>query len=342
VEVNLVVVAPVLDQTQVGEARRASARLAAAGHMSETRSADLAIIVTELATNLVKHAGGGRILLRALDPSPDGPGIEVLSLDKGPGMENVQACLQDGFSTAGSPGNGLGAIRRLASEFDLFSRAGLGTIAVARVLVQSEPRGGTGVKTHGFRYGAVTVPVQGETQCGDAYRVQALGARCSVLVVDGLGHGPLAAEASRVAVEVFSKRPDEEPAAAISAIHDALRSTRGAAVAIARIDPAAGTVRFCGLGNIAAAVADAGGTRRMVSHNGTAGQGSPRFKEFVYPWSPAATLVMHSDGLMSRWAIEAYQGILSRHPSLIAGALYRDFERGRDDTTVVVVQGLRA
>lgn len=332
-------VAAVQEQSQVGAARRESLRLASEAGLSQARSSDLAIVVTELATNLTKHAGGGRLLLQRLDAAHAGPGVEVLALDRGPGMEDTERCLRDGYSTAGSPGNGLGAIRRLASEFEVFSRPHHGTLAVARVY---EPgvAGGLGASP-AFIYGGISVPVHGETRCGDAYRVYEELDRCAILLVDGLGHGPLAADAAEVAVATFDRHCGESPPDLVERIHDALRGTRGAAVAVARIDPGSGVLRFCGLGNIGAAIAEPGLTRRMVSHSGTAGQGSPRFKEFTYPWSTGSVLVMHSDGLTSRWDLDAYQGILVKHPSLAAGALYRDFERGRDDATVLAVRRVR-
>jgi hypothetical protein len=153
-----------------------------------------------------------------------------------------------------------------------------------------------------------------------------------------LGHGPLAAEASRAALEIMAKRDSESITSGLTDIHHALRSTRGAAVAIAQINAHSGIVRYCGVGNVVGAIVSRGVCRRMVSHNGTAGLGTPRFTEFTYPWSSDAVLLMHSDGLATRWDLAAYPGLAQRHPALIAGVMFRDFARERDDATVVVVR----
>ncbi len=64
-----------------------------------------------------------------------------------------------------------------------------------------------------------------------------------------------------------------------------------------------------------------------------------KFQEFAYPFPKGATLVMHSDGLISRWTLDAYPGLAAHDPALVAGVLYRDFQRGRDDVTVLVARG---
>jgi len=159
-----------------------------------------------------------------------------------------------------------------------------------------------------------------------------------LLVADGLGHGPGAAEAAGTTVRTFRDHPGLAPQEGLQVIHDALRSTRGAAVAIAEIDSGRRLVRFCGVGNVAGAVLSEGGSRNMVSHHGTVGLGVRKVQEFTYPWPDRALLVMHSDGLGSRWSLDPYPGLRQKHPGLVAGVLYRDFGRGRDDATVVVVR----
>src|SRR5436305_2476683 len=116
---------------QAGEARRRAAGIAAALRLDETTAGRLALVVTECANNLWKHGGGGEILLNPL--GTDASGVDVLALDRGPGMGDVARCFQDGYSTAGSAGTGLGAIRRLSSECDVFTADGQGTALLARV-----------------------------------------------------------------------------------------------------------------------------------------------------------------------------------------------------------------
>jgi serine/threonine protein phosphatase PrpC len=165
-----------------------------------------------------------------------------------------------------------------------------------------------------------------------------LAGRSLVLVADGLGHGPEARVAATAACDAFAAARAEAPLEILERIHLALKPTRGAAVAVAEIDRGGGVLRFAGLGNIAATVVSDGKTRSLVSLHGTAGHDARRLRDFASPWMPGDVLVMCSDGIATRWTLDAYPGLLERHPMLLAAALYRDFQRGRDDATVVVVR----
>lgn len=319
------------DSSAVAEARRRAVAAATALGFDEVRTGQLAIVATELGTNLLKHGGGGRLLV-----GNGGERIELLALDRGPGMADVAACLADGFSSAGTAGNGLGAVRRLAQVFHVASWPGKGTAVLACLSRQGEtacepPREEP--------VGGVCVAKPGEQACGDAWaaHVDGTGGR-TLFMVDGLGHGTEAAVAANEAVAQFQRSRHEPPAQIVQAVHQALRHTRGGAVAVARIDPASATVAFAGLGNIAAAVVGGGTVRRMVSHNGTAGHNARKVQAFDYPCGPDALLVMHTDGVSTGWALEAYPGLQRMHPLLVAGVLYRDFARGRDDATVVAAR----
>lgn len=318
----------------MSEARRVGLRLAAGQNWDETSAGRLAIVLTESSTNLVKHATRGEIHLRICS-SGNPPGIEVLVFDHGPGVQDVNACLADGYSTTGTGGNGLGAIARLADEFDIYSQPGRGTCMVARLFPGSRAHAAPN-QSRGFLLGSVQVPLRGEVECGDSWGVR-IEADCTVLLLaDGLGHGPGAAEASRAAVATLDRARDLAPAALLEQVHHALRSTRGAAVAIALINAPKGEVRFIGAGNISALIVKSSNVQHMISHNGTAGHNVRKFQEFVYPWSRNAAIVMHSDGITTSWRLDAYPGITERDPSLLAAALLRDASRGRDDACVLV------
>ena len=322
------------DPSHVGEARRSANAVAAAIGLSETEAGKLAILVTEAATNIVKHAGRGEIMLRSL--GADGlHGVELLAIDAGPGIADLDRAVKDGYSTAGTSGAGLGAISRLATAFDIFS-AGSGTVLAARIERERTlgPR-----RARGFELGVVRVPKRGESACGDDWGITADPAGRAVLTVaDGLGHGQSAADASRRAVEVALERSGDQPAMILAHIHGALRSTRGAALAVAELSSAAGSVRYAGLGNISAAIVSARESKSLVSHNGIAGHEMRKIQEFSYDWPAESLLVMHSDGLSGRWDLARYPGLALRSPSVVAGVLYRDFSRGRDDALVVVVR----
>src|SRR5262249_26375652 len=245
----------------------------------------------------------------------------------------VERALADGYSSSGTSGTGLGAIARQADEFDVHSIRGVGTAIVARVAV-----GRRGAQARGPSIGGVSVPMPGEEGCGDGWASIHGAGRTLVFVADGLGHGVAAAEASGRAAEVFRTHERLAPAEIVERMHDPLRATRGAAVAVTELDAGHGVVRFAGVGNIAGTVLSNGTTRSLVSHHGTLGHNVRRIAEFQYPWPSGALLVLNSDGLLSGWTLDRYPGLARRHPVLVAAVLYRDFRRGRDDTTVVVVR----
>jgi anti-sigma regulatory factor (Ser/Thr protein kinase) len=324
----------VSDASQVGEARRAAARLAEAAGLGETRRGEVAIIATELANNLARYGRDGRMLLQTI-PTAAGPAVEMIAFDAGPGMENVRRCMEDGFSTGGTPGTGLGAVRRLSTEFDLYSARDTGTVVLSRVTAQpASPARAPGP----LQWAAVSTPAPNESICGDAWRVIQRGDEIAIMIADGLGHGPFAAEASEQAGRLFEEQAFGEPGSFISNAHRAISGTRGAAIAAGTASVSGRTLRYAGVGNIAATLCSAADSRGLVSHNGTVGVQVRKVQQFDYPWPDRGLLIMHSDGLQSRWSLENYPGLLTCHPAVIATVLYRDFVRGRDDVTVAVVR----
>ena len=329
----------VRDPSQVAEARRTAVELARANGFGEEDAGRVAIVASEMSTNLIKHGQGGELLVGSYDDST-GTGIELLSLDNGPGMANVAASARDGHSTAGSAGTGLGAIQRGSHYSDIYSIPTGGTAILARLRAGSP---GKAVPSGLPDYGVISLAMPGEDACGDAWCRHALPDGLLLMVADGLGHGIFAAEASHAAVRSFHRTIGLTPSEALAEMHAALRPTRGAAIAIARIDYAACEILYSGVGNIAGTVVSADhGVQRMVSFNGTVGHNARRIRDFVYRLEGAPLVVLASDGLGTGWRLEDYPGLSQRHPSLIAGVLYRDHNRSRDDVTVLVARGRTA
>jgi anti-sigma regulatory factor (Ser/Thr protein kinase) len=318
----------------VSQARRGAAETAADLGFSEEDAGRAALVATEMCTNMLKHAGRGELLVSR---SHDGVALELLALDQGPGMD-LARCLKDGYSTAGSPGTGLGAIERLAQEFDVYSQpTGGGAAVFARLWSRARPR-----PDNELDVGAVLVPKPGERACGDAWRLREHGGRALVMGVDGLGHGLLAAEAAQTACRIFTDAPPERSLTSImSDAHLALRSGRGAAVSLVDVDWNAGEARVVGVGNIGVAFVSAKGVKRIPSDNGIVGHAAPRFRELSYRFERNSALIVHSDGLTSSWQLDRYPGLLMHPASVIAGILYRDFKRGRDDALVLAIRNTR-
>ena len=319
------------DATRVGEARRYAAVLSQRAQLDEVQAGRVAIIVTELGNNLVRHARGGSLLLAVYEERRE---VEVVCIDRGPGIADVDRSLSDGFSTGGTPGTGLGAVRRLATDFHLHSAVPDGTIIVARVRAadaQREP-------SPAIVAAGLSVALAGELVCGDAWAVARDAGSATVLVADGLGHGPDAAEASQAAVAVFSGDPRGSPRKLLAAMHARLRSTRGAAVTLLELDSDASTIRAAGAGNVAARIVSGDSDKTLLTQHGTVGLQMRSPDEQAIAWPPHALLVVHSDGLESRWSPQRLMPLLRRDPMLAAALLLRDHSRGRDDATVVVIR----
>ncbi|WP_322102389.1 ATP-binding protein [Paraburkholderia sp. J41] len=349
------------DTSSVAYARRGAAEAARAAALNETDAGRVAIVLTEAATNILKHAGHGELLVRPLDG-----GVEIIALDRGPGIADVRAALADGHSTAGTTGTGLGAIRRLSNQVAIYSQPGAGT--VLRALVQKGGANyGAGVAAPaGPEIGGVCVPYPGEEVSGDGWRAQADAKGISLAVADGLGHGAEAHTAAVAALDVLRRRAGLAPAELMELSHAALRATRGAALALVRLDLARNALTFCGTGNISAVAFGVGrpnptataaaspaiasrqaeaaqaqperDSYQIVSRNGIVGHTMRGAQEFELKWNADALLILHSDGIGTRWDLSAWPGLANQPAAIIAAVLYRDFARRRDDATVVVVR----
>ena len=324
------------DPSQTAEARRIARRLAPSAGLDENATEQAAIVVTEICTNILKHAKRGEVLV-SVGAVGDRLGMEVLGIDRGPGMANVANCKRDGYSTGGSSGQGLGAISRLSGYSDIYSVSGQGTAVLARW-----PGASPDTKRdqpEKFSIGAVNVIKPGQDICGDTWGVQHFDDEMTVVVADGLGHGPDAHAASMEAVRILHENPSLRPKELLERIHQALRSSRGAAVSVANVNYSEDRVTFAGVGNVSAEIySGSRAVQHLVSVNGTAGQQTQRIHEFSYPWPRNGMLVLHSDGLTTSTGVESKPGLAFCDPTMIAAVLYRDFSRGHDDATVVVAK----
>ncbi|ATS20589.2 ATP-binding protein [Xanthomonas phaseoli pv. phaseoli] len=313
--------------TQVGQVRREAVALAQACGFDEDGCGRVALVATELCTNLLNHAGGGQMQLCSV-AGRDGLGIELCTLDQGRGFV-LADCLPDGYSTGSTPGNGLGTVQRHAALLDAYSDA-RGAVVLARVYADAE-------STPDLPYGALRMPLQNETVCGDGWHLVIEAQRVTVSMIDGLGHGAGAADAADAGTRAAAAARGE-PGARIARLHAGMSGTRGGAAAVMQFDAGSGQVRFAGVGNIVASLCDGDGVRGMPSHPGIVGVQFRKAQPFDFPHAAGKLLIMHSDGLQSRWTLRDHPGLLSRHPRIIAAVLARDYARGRDDCCVFVMR----
>jgi hypothetical protein len=261
-------------------------------------------------------------------------GVEIVAMDAGPGMDDLAASTRDGYSTSGSLGIGLGSIARQATELEVYSAAGKGTVIAATMWPAAAPPQEPGA----LRIGAVSRPMSGEEVTGDGYATRCLGREVQVMLCDGLGHGPLAAAATQAATAAFLAGPTDGPKAVVEHLHRSLRHTRGVVVLVVQLDPDREIARFAGLGNVSGTVFSGAARRGMTSQPGIAGHQSPQVRELESVFPSGSILVMHSDGLTARWNLHDYPGLAGRAPLLIAATLMRDAGVRRDDAAVLVAK----
>jgi anti-sigma regulatory factor (Ser/Thr protein kinase) len=315
------------DASAVAACRQAVQNMAERLRFPAARIGQLALAVTEAASNLHKHAEQGSLLLCVNRDGPQ-PGIDLVTIDAGPGVRDVSAALRDGHSTAGTLGIGLGAIQRLADFADMYSRPGHGTSLVARFCVSppvSQPR-----------WAGLIRPITGETECGDAYGVVPADGAVTAVLCDGLGHGPLAAAAAAAGVAAVLDDPAGEPAALLERAHRRMSGTRGGAVGVVQVGGQ--LARFAGLGNVAASIVSDGQRTSMLSIPGIAGVQARTIRQFEYEAPPGSAVIVHSDGVSNRWEAAALPAIEARDPLLIAAVLLAEAGVHRDDAGVLVLK----
>lgn len=315
------------DSSQIGHARRTAQRLAEQHGFDATEAGRVALVATELASNVLKHASRGEFHLRLL-PRTGGFGIEMLAVDRAQGFD-LDACLTDGFSTGGTQGIGLGAVARQTEVFDVYADT-RGAVLLARLYPRAD-------RQPDLRYGVSQHSLHNDPACGDAWHLTYNGANVSALIIDGLGHGEDAERAAKAGEQVFAQSPFASPVLLMEDMHRDMIGSRGGAAAFAQYNAARDSLTFTGVGNIGASLITADKSRGLASHPGIVGGQYRKAQPFDYAHVNGHLLIMYSDGLQSRWNLQDYPGLVHRHPAVIASVLHRDFCRGRDDVTVLVV-----
>ena len=315
------------DEAEVGAARRAIRRYASPLGFNDTELAELDIVVQEIGTNAARYATGGG-WLHYTAPLGTVPGIELFYCDKGPGIYDLDRAVRDGASSSGSLGGGMGAIRRLMHEFDVYStvrttpqtlsarrRTTHGTALLGRKwAAPPTPRRGhllppeesiVPTDETAQRFGVWSRPLRSEEVNGDACLMRRRAGVWLLAVVDGLGHGRGAHTAAAAALETLEQWTGEPLDEVFGAVHEALRATRGAVMGAALIDEARETFHYAGVGNIDVRVFNAPERIRPIPINGTLGTRLPKIRVWAHQGAEGATLVMTSDGLSSAWDIDS-------------------------------------
>ncbi|WP_369199514.1 SpoIIE family protein phosphatase [Streptomyces sp. PU-14G] len=320
-------------------ARQTARRCGLGGSLPDRAAA----VASELASNLDKHATDGIVYLQ---PLPRAEGLEVVAVDRGPGMRHLQRCLTDGYTTTNTLGTGLGAVRRVADTFVIRTQVPDGTAASARLTAPGRPaRQPTAEAGREGRFpegeiGWVCLPAEREEACGDGVAVEATAEGLTAVVVDGLGHGEAAARATRAALRTFRGAPGRPLTALMEETHRALRHTRGAAVGLVRLE--SGRLHFCGVGNIRVVVLDPGlPPRRIESRPGIVGWNLPTPRTSTAELGAGRLALLHSDGIEARWS-HAPSPFVTRLPApLLPAVLAHRHRRLRDDASALALTGMR-
>lgn len=323
------------DRSYVALLKKGINQLAVQAGFQYQRLSEIDLIVAEMATNLIKHAGGGDILVRHIQ-STNQSGLELISIDSGPGMADTAKMAKDGVSTTSTLGHGLGTINRLADQTQIYSLKGWGTILLARIFL-NPAAALKAERSSGFEFRSLLVAKPGETMCGDGCYLKMTPGHIKLFLGDGLGHGPEANLAVQTAINSFRLCPDHRPVDIIRSMHRSVTKTRGLVGSVIVYDVATQQWNWCGVGNISTRLSGATASKNFLSYNGIIGMNLPNtMNDHMLPFERGQLLIMCSDGLQSRWDHTKYPLIHRYDLTILAAALYKDYSRQTDDTSLVV------
>lgn len=300
---------------------------------TEHRISEIDIIVAEMASNLVKHAGGGQILVKLIhDHELDG--IEIISIDNGPGIADVNKMMRDGETTQNTLGLGMGAMQRLSDTFQVYSQKDWGTVILCRKYVKEPP---FYIKQAKAEIRSVVLPKPGETKCGDRFFCITTKDHIKLFLADGLGHGEEAARAVEEAGIAFANCQELYPPEILRFINASVRKTRGMVGTVAVFDLVQKTWEICGIGNITTKINGPVISKNYMPYNGIIGLNVPRsIHAQKIAYEKGQYIIMCSDGLRSRWDMIKYTGIMRYDLSILAASLIKDFSRNNDDASVAI------
>lgn len=320
-------------------------QLASELNFTDVQREQIQIAVKEMTSNLIVH--------NTIDPSlsiykvsqKGKSGIALVASDHGPGIASISNALADNSSTAGSMGCGLGAVRRLMDEFEISSRV----LEQPKGKLQSYSAGGTIVvatkwcsnnidNSSAFEWGGISRPIAGHTANGDGFYLKETDQEIFIVIVDGLGHGVEAEDASQTVFSFIKENLAIPFEKLLPMLHEALRGSRGAAMMSIRLNKSKRTMQYAGIGNIEAAIIPRQKSAPL-SRPGVLGSGVlPSLFIKTIPWPEHAMLILHTDGISRRWSDDPNIKALGHNPLLLSHFLLRDYGRHTDDATVLILR----
>jgi anti-sigma regulatory factor (Ser/Thr protein kinase) len=332
--------APVLDVRHGGDvitAGRAARDYASDVGFAGVECDQIALAVSELASNLVRHAGGGTLRMSTVTAA-DRTGIVIETEDQGPGIVRADRALADGFSTAGGLGTGLGTVHRIMDELDFSARPSGGLKVMCCRWIRPSTKE---MFIRPLIFGVATRARRNDTQNGDAFvvRIWARGALAGV--VDGLGHGEHAERAAQAARAYLEDHFDQPVSRLFAGVAQACRRTRGVVMALARFDFDSQAVEIGSVGNVDVRLYGGTGRPNFMVRRGILGVNAPNPVVTSHEWTVDSILVLHSDGLHTHWDASALPRATWAAPDEAARELLEAHGKDDDDATVVVVRSAR-
>jgi len=301
-----------------------------------TRIGELDIIVAEMTSNLHKYATGGEILIGYFD-RPGEEYVELLSIDNGPGITDLNKVMTDGYSSGSTLGHGLGSIKRLSDEFDIYSVKNWGTVVLSRVY-KSSPAVKSRAKLR-IEIRPLVVMKVGEETSGDGHYYKVTDNYVKLLVADGLGHGVEANIAVNEAVNSFKLCPYNSAVDILRYIHRDIRKTRGIVATVVIYDLKAKMLKIAGVGNISSRLFGGINSKTVLAYNGIVGHNIPNtMNDQLIPFGDYQQLILCSDGIKSRWETIKHNGLNRCDSSILAAAIYKDFARQTDDMSIIIAK----
>lgn len=345
---------PVSTPKDVAIARQLAGIAAEQLFVSHSRRQEAILIASELAQNHLAHdTQNGMIRISGMFLNHI-PVITIASLDEGPGIPNVEKAMEDGFSTSGGLGIGLGTVKRLSNQFHICSmQFGLSPCprppvyknyaTIVSSTIEENPSDTLDIpKASSLHVSALVRPCPGQTQSGDAVCLQDDGSFCRIALIDATGHGEIAARIARDAVQMLEDLPlNHEPDQVVEALNSTLSGSNGASVQVLSIDYRLKKILAIGVGNAACAIYSAGKGHVVVPRPGLVGNihtnpgQTPIQMTAVNEIAEDLLIVMRSDGVVHAPDLTDY---LSPHASaaIWSQILFQPKNTPMDDSSLVV------
>jgi hypothetical protein len=197
-----------------------------------------------------------------------------------------------------------------------------------------------------LEYGVANFILPGQTESGDQHVVCCSETGLLVAAIDGIGHGEEAANAAKAATSILRNGAQEPVISLVESCHESLKTTRGAVLSLAHIDPIHGMMTWLGVGNVQGVLLRAGlnagsAKERLLLRGGVVGDQLPALQAAVLPISNGDTIIFATDGVRSEFA-ENLSPLES--PQRAAERILKRYQSGTDDALVLVTRftGIRS